>query len=111
MLQLEVSTDWLKLYILHNTEEEILNFIKREPMVAFVLLNAPRLLETTFPGSPLTLEIGHDPEIETRAEYLILTVQTELDTKEAIKRERQFTEEHWNSLTYFVSNRIMLDVE
>src|SRR4051794_15330825 len=107
MLQLEVSTAWLEHYELRSSREEILEFLKKNPPVVFVLQTVPRQIELSFPDAKLSLELGHDPEIEEWAEYLILSIASTLEIEEAVRRLRQFEMDWWDFIAYSVMDKII----
>ncbi len=111
MLQLEISTDWLAHYNLRGSEAEILDFLKRNPLIVFVLQLAPRHIERYFPNSKLFLELASDPEVEEWAEYLVLSIASGLEIGEALQRLREAESEWWDVVAYSMWDKILLDVE
>lgn len=110
MLQLEVSTDWLKHYELRSSEEEIFDFIKKNPLLVYALEIAPGMLQEYFPQPQLTLEYVVDPEIE-EFDHLRIGVTSQLDDEEELDRLIEFETERWHYVDAPIRGLIVLNID
>lgn len=106
MLQLEVSTDWLKQYELRSDEKVIINYIRQHPRIVFVVERLSELLSNEFSDSLLALELHTDPELDEQ--HLLLWIVSPLDGTEAFRRLQHLETVWWSTLLYPVRDELVL---
>ncbi len=110
MLQLEINIGWLDQYEIKGDKDALLDFLKLNPFIIFVLEKAPALIKEAFPKlEKLALTWRADPE--DGSEYIVISIWTGLELDEAIDRLIEFEVEAWTRFGYIAGDKIMLDVE
>ncbi|NEP42081.1 MAG: hypothetical protein F6K35_23805 [Okeania sp. SIO2H7] len=92
----EADSDRLKQFYTFRDSKRVVQFLEKHPFLLPLLLEAPKQINTFFPGDELFLEVAIDPEAASPEDNeLFLLIVTNIDPEEAVEKLWEFDDKWW----------------
>lgn len=91
-------------------KKEVTDFILAHPQLETLLLEALGPIAAVFPGSPLSLEVFHNPEYQD-SDQLIINISTALDVKEGLAELDKIDRGWWGSNINRAAGKLSIDLD